>query len=280
METNLRDIFLDHLDLVDRVTTSVCRRHRCFGDEADEFAAEVKLKLVDNNYAVLAKFRGKSSLATYLTTVIHNLFRDYRIAKWGKWRPSAAARRLGQTAVQLETLIGRDGLATAEAIETLITSYKVREDRDTLFRLAEQLPHRIRRVFESSEALENMGTSDGVERRLEDRDRAAAETKTEAAMAAAMQQLDPDDRLLLRLRFQEGLTVAQIASSLHLKQRPLYTRFEKTLRLLRSAMEKGGVSTDDVRALLGWERSDLKIEYGSAENTPTVRLTKGRNVSR
>ena len=43
--------------------------------------------------------------------VIQRLFLDARIAKWGKWRPSVSARRLGGVAVLLERLLTRDGLS-------------------------------------------------------------------------------------------------------------------------------------------------------------------------
>jgi len=47
--------------------------------------------------ALLAKFEGRSSLRTFLTVVIQRLFLDHRISAWGKWRPSAEARRGGST---------------------------------------------------------------------------------------------------------------------------------------------------------------------------------------
>ena len=87
------ELFLSKLQLIERIIASICRRHCFFGDDADEFDAWVKLKLIDHDYAVLRKFRGKSLLKTYLTTVVANLFRDHLIRKHGKWRPSTMARR-------------------------------------------------------------------------------------------------------------------------------------------------------------------------------------------
>ncbi len=98
-------LFLSNLPLIERVIGSICRRHCVFDDEADEFDAMVKLKLVDDDYAVLRKFKGKSLLKTYLTTVVANLFRDHLIHKHGKWRSSRIAQTLGQEAVQLERLV-------------------------------------------------------------------------------------------------------------------------------------------------------------------------------
>ncbi len=255
------EVFERELPLIERVIASVCRRNCCFGDEAEDFDATVKLKLIENDYAVLRKFAGRSSLSTFLTTVIMNLFRDYRIAKWGKWRPSAAAKRMGAVAVQLETLVSRDGLVTAEAIEILKTNFGLEEDRDELYRIAEQLPHRTKRRFEGSDVLETLGASDGVERRVVDGEMGEAARQAEAALDRALADLEAEDRLLLKLRFGEGFTVAQIAARLNLPQRPLYTRYEKSLRSLRARMEKEGVSTGDVRRILDWDRLDLNVEY-------------------
>jgi hypothetical protein len=53
------------------------------------------LKLIENDYRILRSFEGLASLGTYLTTVIARLFLDFQIHEWGRWRPSAAATRLG-----------------------------------------------------------------------------------------------------------------------------------------------------------------------------------------
>ena len=53
--------------------------------------------------------RGRGSLNTYLRVVIERLVLDMRVTNWGKWRPSARARRLGAEAVLFEQLTVRDG---------------------------------------------------------------------------------------------------------------------------------------------------------------------------
>ena len=85
--------FLAQLDTVDRVVAFVCRRHRLSPDESDDFRSVARVKLLEHDYAILRAFEGRSSIQTYLTVVIQRLFLDYRISAWGKWRPSAEARR-------------------------------------------------------------------------------------------------------------------------------------------------------------------------------------------
>src|SRR5215216_3011770 len=104
-----RQLYIEHLGTIDRISESMCRRNGVRGADAEDFASDVKLKLLQDDYAVLRKYRGASSTTTFLTVVIANLFRDYRVKAWGRWRPSAEAKRRGETAVLLETAIYRDG---------------------------------------------------------------------------------------------------------------------------------------------------------------------------
>ena len=117
--SELEALLTNNLGWVDRVAASVCRRHGLDPDESDEFAGWARMRLVEDDYAVLRKFRGESAITTYLTVVVTMLFRDYRVSRWGRWRPSAAAKRQGDLAVRLETLVYRDGYRVDQAGEML-----------------------------------------------------------------------------------------------------------------------------------------------------------------
>ena len=99
----LQALFVESLDQIDRAVSWVSRRFCFTGDDSDEFRSWVHEKLIEDDYRVLREFTGRSKLATFLVAVIQNLARDYRSREWGRWRPSAAAERLGLVAVQLET---------------------------------------------------------------------------------------------------------------------------------------------------------------------------------
>jgi RNA polymerase sigma-70 factor (ECF subfamily) len=49
--------------------TSHCRSVLLSTSDRDDLVAEVMLAIIDNDFAVLRQFRGKSSLATYLTVI-------------------------------------------------------------------------------------------------------------------------------------------------------------------------------------------------------------------
>ena len=60
-----------NLELIERVIRFTARRQRLDESECEEFASIVKLKLIDNDYAVIRKFEGRSHLATFITIVVH-----------------------------------------------------------------------------------------------------------------------------------------------------------------------------------------------------------------
>src|ERR1043165_7928574 len=84
---NAEEIFLANVPTIDRIAAFICRRHH-MADDAEEFASQVKLDLIERNYEIIRKFEGRATFSTYLTTVMHRLFYQYRVREWGKWRPS------------------------------------------------------------------------------------------------------------------------------------------------------------------------------------------------
>ena len=64
-----------------------------------------------------------------------------------------------------------------------------------------------------------------------------------ATLAGALAALEPADRLLLRLRFDEDLSVPEIARVLGKRSPfPLYYRLDKVLSALRVALQAGGMT--------------------------------------
>ena len=114
-------LLLDHLEWIERTCAALARRHGLAGDEADDFLSWARMRLLEDDYAILRKFRGECAPTTYLTIVLSTLFRNYRVREWGKWRSSAAARREGAVALRLEALVYRDRCPLEEAGERMRT---------------------------------------------------------------------------------------------------------------------------------------------------------------
>ncbi len=246
-------LFLEHLPVIERIIGSVCRRHGLRGADADDFGSWVRLRLIEDDYLILRKFRGESGIGTYLTVVIASLFRDHRVREWGKWRPSAEAKRRGALAIRLEALVYRQGYAVGHAAELLRTtgetSQSDREIGALLAALPARLPTRPKAAGEAVlDDVEAADTADGLlVAEAAERQRASAE----AAVEAALDALDPEDRLIVRMRFWNDMGVADIARGLGLPQKPLYRRMETLLRELRRSLVSRGVAEEQVRELIG-----------------------------
>jgi RNA polymerase sigma factor for flagellar operon FliA len=230
-------IFLANLQTIENLVQLVARQQRMTWAEAEEFASIVRLRLIENDYAVIRKFRGGSSLRTYLTVVIARQALDYRDACWGRWRPSRVARRMGRTAVKLEKLIVRDGLSVDDAWQAVPA---VETDRDPL-RLrafAERLHPRVRRHWVSIDDLDeaHAGAPDP------EIDGLFNDVRVTTALARALRSLAPADSRLLKLRFTDGLAISTIARQEGIDQASLYRRVAILLRRLRRDLEDRGIA--------------------------------------
>jgi RNA polymerase sigma factor (sigma-70 family) len=250
-------LVLDSLPLLDEAVRFVARRHRLSPDDTDELAAAARLKVLERDYEVLRRFEGRSSIRTFLVRVIHRHFLDLRNARWGKWRPSARARRLGPLAIELDGLVTRDGVTVDEAIEWLLVK-KVGVTREELENVAGQLPQRSRRRF-VQQLVEAIGDQyeDDLIRAI---DRRSTARRIEQALQAGLDRLEPRDRRLLRMRFQRGLPVSRMARLLDQPQQALYRRFDTVFAVLRSEFEGHGLQPGDVNGFVAVDFAVLARE--------------------
>ena len=278
-------LFLDQLQLIERAIRAVCRRQRLSPTDGEDFAGAVRLHLIDDDYAVLRKFQGRSSLKTFLIAVIAHRYQDWRNSRWGKWRPSTEARRQGPLAMHLEQLIGRDGLTFDEAYETLKTNWQVPESRQALEAMAATLPVRTNRHFVPEDSLEDhadaSGTADATVRRTE---AGTAAARASTLLTGAMDDLPAQDRLILKMRFEDDVPIADIAQVLKLEAKPLYRRIEQLLKTLRARLEQSGLSASAVVELLAGQGFDfVTAAIDRPESAESVRPfdrggTRTRNV--
>jgi RNA polymerase sigma factor for flagellar operon FliA len=232
--------------MASEVIRRLCRRRRLSCDEEEDFASYALFKLIEDDYAALRSFQGRSKLGTFLTVVVQRLFLDYRIQKWGKWRPLAEVLKLGPAAVELDRLVNRDGQPLPNAVEIVYSHSGGTLTREHLLELATRLPQRQRSLFEGIEHLDQIPTHGGVEETLEGQERNRIAKRVRSALTFALREMSAEDRLILKMRHEDGFTVREIAKALHLEARPLYTRFEKCHRRLR---ERSGSALDPRSAM-------------------------------
>ena len=248
---NYQRLLLDHLDLVDQIVRTIGRRRHLSATERDDFASFVNLRLVDDNYAILRKFQNRSTLWTYLATVIERLSLDFCADKWGRWRPSAMADRLGPVAVLLERLVTRDSHTVDEAIEIVRTNHDVALTYVELRKMWDQLPARVRTTEVGEEAAAGVSSTETSESIVEDADRRDRLQRLQRALAAAFDQIAAQDRVIIALRFDQDLSMVEIAKLTGSSVPTLHRRLDKSVKQLRLALTHAGFDPRDVVGLLG-----------------------------
>jgi len=256
-EREARELFERELDTIRRVIRVTCRNRRLDTHEAEDFESYVMLKLIEDDYRRLRKFKGTSKLSTFLTTVVQRLFLDTLIAKRGKWRPSAQARALGETAVELERLIDRDGLSFDEARAVLQTGRPNASSAKQLQELSRALPPRMRRPKELSLDLLEQLPGEAFVDPVNGMDVAQNASVVAAKLASAIERLGEEDRLLLKLRFAQRLPARRIGLMLGRTQSQVYDRVDRVIRTLRADLERDGVRSGDVKEVLQWGQFEL-----------------------
>jgi RNA polymerase sigma factor (sigma-70 family) len=249
-----------HLELIQRKLQRLSWRSGLPAFEAEEFRSWAIFKLVDDDYRILGRWEGRSSFSTYLTVVLVNLMRDYRIHVWGKWRPSAASRRLGQKGVLLERFLVRDGLTGDEAAERLQTELGISVAPDEMVSLAATFPQRQERRRESEEELAKIPIDGQVESRVEEEERARIADRLHELLVPLLRSLPAEDRLLLKMHFFDGFSMASLAPILRRPQRELYTVRDRCLKRLRRALETAGLGADQIRELLDRFQGSINLE--------------------
>jgi RNA polymerase sigma factor (sigma-70 family) len=240
----------DHLyslneDAIEGVLKFVCRKKALRDDRADEFCQWTRFRLIANDCAILRSFKGESSFKTFLVAVIQNKYRDWLDAEQGKFRVTADARELGPVAVNLELLILRDKMPFEEAAQLLL-SKGIADSIAQCDGIWGQLKRAERRNFVSDEFLENQPAGPSVDP-VEDAERQRLTRKVQEALRAAIASLPPADSLILRLRYWDHVSVANIAKLQQTEQKPLYRRFEQLQKQLAAQLVASGVGRDDLR---------------------------------
>lgn len=259
------ETYLQNLRTIKRIAASVARRHRLGASEAEDFVQEVCLRLLDNDYAVIRKFEGRSTLSTYLTTVIVHLFNQCRVELWGKWRPSAEAKRLGPKAITLERLLSRDGYTFSEAVRVLTTGerpYTISELEAIYLRLPPRTPRPI--VVAEDNVPDVVAIQPDAHERMEACDRVRMLRQAMQKIDEVIQKMDAEDRLILQMRYWDARKVPDIARALNLIQKKLYKRLDRLCLVLRRELESLGLSQSDLASLMvaGDEEIHLHILPG------------------
>ncbi len=263
------ELFSANLRLIDQVARSVCRRRRMPADDAEDFVSSARLALLDDDYAILRQFEGRSSLASFLAVVFDRLISDQRVHALGRWHPSRAAERLGPAAVLLEKLVRRDHRSVDEALP-IVRQLDSTLTRETAVSILAQLPDRSPRPravsLDEVEVSTPIAASDRSDGRTLTREARSLATRTSDVIRRTIAGLELEDRMLLRLHFGSKVSIADVGRMLRLPPRPLYRRLEALLRSLRETLIKTGLDSGSILELIGAATIEMNFGLESAES--------------
>jgi RNA polymerase sigma factor for flagellar operon FliA len=251
-------LLVSHLEWVENVAAVVCRRNGVWGSDAEDFASSAKLKLMQDDYAALRKFRGECEFTTYLATLVTRHFLECMRERRGRWRNSAEAERRGGLAKELEALVRRDGWTVAEAGEKLRTAGKTTLSDAQLARLLGELPARapLRPPEADPEVLEELPSQEETDGRVARTEARSLRAMVMDALKRSMDRMGAEDALVLRMLFADGRPLAEVARALKLDYMRLYRRLPKLREMLRQYLEESGVRDHHLREILGGEDDD------------------------
>lgn len=206
--------------------TRVVRRHETDPSRSKDCFDFVCGALSDQGFHRLLGFRpdGPARFETWLMAVTSNLCVDWHRKVRGRARLPRCVSRLPELDRQVYLCIYEHGMSRAECVATLAPAFP--ELNDTVVaginaRLFALLPPQ-QRWWASARSVELEPIDDGVASADDDRalqvpasdpgpDELAAESQDRARLRDALSKLPVEQRLLLRLRFEQDLTLTEIA---------------------------------------------------------------------
>ena len=210
--------------------------------------------LTDLYRGKLHSYQGRSALSTWLVPLARNSAIDHVRKRLGRQLIPDEIRVMGDTAVQIYQLFFLDGLSLEAVIHRMGTG-SVPKDHETVVRILSEVenklhPRTLRTLSYRTHAMALGETSaklleflDSMREEMEDQ--SAKESpeysmmedearETVARVLAMVEKLTPDEREVLTLHYQEGLTAKEIAERMHVDgPRKVYLILERTVRKLR-----------------------------------------------
>lgn len=257
-------------DHVDTVYRSVGRA--CSDDEtARDVAAEVLTRLHDGWPDTVRRYeqqgRGKRCrFDTWLAVVVRNLAIDVLRSWHGRRMLPRSVSRRPRWHQSLYRLVYWEGRSVAEAYEVLVTGEEfegsLAEVADTIHDLHATLPASSRLPLPRVVSLEvpaAAGDEEGTTMELPDTTAPDAESGQVAddartRLSGIMSRLDPNERLLLRMYFLEGVGAAELVQVVGVRSRSqVYTKVHGLLDRLRKALRDEGLDIGDLEHLLDFD---------------------------
>jgi RNA polymerase sigma factor (sigma-70 family) len=228
---NPHDAWAEFLEEYSVLIFQVARYFERDIDSASDCFQFVCEKLSEDRFRRLLRFKpeGVASFSTWLRAVVRNLCRDWRRKEFGRPRIFRSISRLSSFDQEVFSCVYERGVSAEETLHQLrskfpaVTSERVAESRDRIGRKLTTKQRWLLSIRSRRRPQETNTTFEEVEAApLELADhRPDPEAQTllaerRAALDRALDHLSKRERLLVRLRFEQELTLEQIAKLLDL----------------------------------------------------------------
>ena len=220
-------------------------------DDAADCFQFVCEQLVKDRFHRLQKFKpdGPASFATWLRAVVRNLCLDWRRKQHGRLRQFQSVERLSLLDREVFRCVYERGASEQETLENLIGRFReLTADRisDAVERINQTLTARQRATLGNRVNLKSQSskTEDNTQPAIDQSanpETLAIEKQKLKRLRRALGLLGKEKRLLLKLRFEEALTLEEIARLLQLGNAQRADReIKQALLLLRNEMSSSG----------------------------------------
>jgi RNA polymerase sigma factor (sigma-70 family) len=266
---DLEQVLIANLPLLERLGRAVCRGAKMSAEDVEDFLSDVKVKLMERDYAALRSFEGRCSMATWLALLVQRQFLDYRARVSGRFRPSAEAQRMGPDAMRLEVLVARDRKPIEVAMEIL------QREGSTMTRaegekIVAKLPMRTARlVAVSLESIDVDPPAPQADPAIS-REHAAISHTISKTIREVLVELPAQDQAVLQMLFAAGMSVADIARCLGVGQQVLYRRVRRLCAQFRDGLVTAGIDAARVRDVLESPDADLDLGLTRSSNAPSA----------
>lgn len=262
-----RRLYDGNIEVIKAAARSVARALGYSPEDIEDFCQAALLHLLQKPQ-ILARFRGGDdpedgcSLKGYLKAVLLRYAQDIYRHLVGKWHSSAEAKRLGVEAEELEALRYRDKLTPEYAVSKLLDRYPD-FSREKAYGLLERLKPRGLRESVGDGPLETLPAASQADDGAFQHELEKIQRKVQKALEEALAELELEDRVLVKAIFGKGLSVKDFALLQGIRQRQMYSRFDKLRMLLRKKLESLGIGAEEALRLVGWSESALSLDLGS-----------------
>ncbi len=247
---------------------------------AEEAALFVLDKLRENNCRRLRSFSGRSKLSTFISSVTVRLLEDFSREKFGRGRPPKWISDLGGIWVTLYQLLCLQRLNLTDAVEAMksrVAAAKKNLVEEKALTILERVvncgQHQGLEVSLNDDSdgkvsnQENLAGQQNTPEKLllenertllfdllfrerqAENDALSSAEHSFISMLKAPIQLSSQERLLLKLRFQDELSVSRIGRMLNMNANQIHGKMRRLLKRLRDDLDQAGMS-DELRELL------------------------------